>query len=99
MVFSGTEAASGGEGHGGDVTGTDTMMFGSVTCEGSEGDDTEGTRDDAEMGTGEKDEGVTSRGPNRELIGHEDMALTGPGGELTRVKGSIPSDLRGVTPT
>ena len=68
MVFSGTEAASGGKGHGGDVTGTDTMMFGSVTGAGSEGDNTEGTRDDAEMGTGEKDEDATSRGPDRELV-------------------------------
>ena len=40
------------------------MMFGSVTGAGREGDDTEGAQDDAEMGTGEKDEDVTLRGPN-----------------------------------
>ena len=43
MVFSGTEAASGGKGHRGGITGTDTVMFGSVTGAGREGDDTEGT--------------------------------------------------------
>ena len=47
---------SGGKGHGGDVTGTDTMMVGSVTSADSKGDDTKGTCDDEEMETGDKDE-------------------------------------------
>ena len=76
MVFSGAEAVSGDKGHGGDVTGGDPMAIRSVTSTGVERDDTRVTRDDSEVVTGEEVEDVTSKRPDRVLIGCEDMALT-----------------------
>ena len=93
MVFSGTEAVSGGKGHGGDITGNDPMRIRYVTGAGIERDNTRGTRGNTDTGTGEEVEDVTLRGPDGVLVGCEDTALTWPGGELTRVKGLIPSGL------
>jgi len=57
------------------------------------------TLGEIEAGTQEETEDVTLQGPDRVLIRCKGVALTLPGGELTRVKGSIPSGLWGVTPT
>jgi len=51
------------------------MMIRSVTGAGIERDDTRGTQGDAEMGTGEEIEDVTSRGPDGVLVGCKDTAL------------------------
>jgi len=68
--------ASGGMGHKGDVTGVDPDVIGSVTGADVERDNIGVTRGDVEVGTWEEIEDVTCRGPNRVLIGCEDMALT-----------------------
>ena len=76
MVLSGEEAVSGGMRHKGDITEGDSNAIGSVTGAGSKRDDTRVTRGDAKMGTGEETEDMTSRRPDRVLIGCEDTALT-----------------------
>src|SRR5882724_2952756 len=65
VVFSRTEAAPEETKHGGDITEA-----------GSEGDGTGVTRLDTEAGTVQDIGDETPRGPDRELIGCEDMALT-----------------------
>src|SRR5882724_13437607 len=65
VVFSGTEAVPEETKHGGDVTET-----------GSEGDSTGVTRSDTEAGTVQDIGDKTPRGPDGELIGCKDMALT-----------------------
>src|SRR5882724_6256197 len=63
VVFSGTEAVPEETKHGGDVTET-----------GGEGNGTGVTRSDTEAGTVQDLGDETPRGPDRELIRHEDMA-------------------------
>src|SRR5882724_7459034 len=65
VVFSGTEAVPEETKHGGDITET-----------GGEGDSRGVTRLDTEAGTVQDVGDETPRGPNGELIGHEDMAPT-----------------------
>src|SRR5882724_11631425 len=65
VVFSGTEAVPEEWKHGGDVTET-----------GSEGDGTGVTGSDTEAGTVQDIGDETARGPDGELIGCKDMALT-----------------------
>src|SRR5882724_1021036 len=99
MVFNGMEVVSGGKGHGGDITEVDPYGIGLDTGTDGKGDGTGVTQAEAEAGTVEELGDVTLRGLDGELIGCKDIAPTGPGGELTRVKGLIPSSLQGVTPT
>jgi len=76
VVLSGAEAVSGDKGHGGDIKGENPMVIGFVTGAGIERDDTRVTQGNAEVGTGEEIEDVTSRRPDGGLIRCEDMAPT-----------------------
>ena len=65
----------------------------SSTSTGMNGGITVVTLGEIEAGTQDGTEDETSKGHDRGLIGCKGMALNLPGGELTRVKGSIPSGL------
>ena len=76
MVFSGADAVSGDKGHGGDITGNDPRVIGSVTGAGIEMDDTRVTWGNTEVGTGEEIQDATLRRPDGVLVRCEDMAST-----------------------
>ena len=74
-------------------------MMVSSTSTGMDGGITVVTLGEMGAGTQEETQDETSQGHNGVFIGCKGTALTLPGGGLMRVKGSIPSDLWGVTLT
>src|SRR5882724_2714301 len=98
-MFSAVEGGSGDNGHKRWVTRSGGSVIGTGTDADDVRNDTGATLEETETGTRDETEDATSQEPDGVLIGCEGAAPTCPGRELTRVEGSIPPGLRGVTPT